>query len=129
MVVCYSGDESGKYILVSHFVWPIDCMWQYRWKTASWGSDSKTLSLRVSWVLCHLPANRVGVDFWLGFLFPSFLNCFFSSTLPRRYQRDILGDEVAPFLVGVSITAKLSSIKTSKEHTAQYCVYYLLLLL
>lgn len=70
-----------------------------------------------------------GVDFWLGFLFPSFLNCFFSSTLPRRYQRDILGDEVAPFLVGVSSTAKLSSIKTSKEHTAQYCVYYLLLLL
>lgn len=126
VIVCHSGDESSKYILVSHFIWLIDCMWQYRWKTASWGH----FSLRVSWVLCHLWANRVGVWFLVRFSFSFFFwIVFFPSTLPRRYQKDVLGHEVTPFLVGVSTAAKLSSVKMSKEHTAQYCVYYLLLLL
>lgn len=98
-------------------------MWQCRWNTASWGH----FSLRVSWVLCHFWANRVGVWFLVWFSFLLFLNVFFPSTLPRRYQKDVLGVEITPFLVGVSTAAKLSSVNTSKEHTAQYCVYYSLL--
>lgn len=63
---------------------------------------------------------------------------FFSSfiaphrVLPRRYQRPILWDEVTPFVMGVSTAAKFSSVNMpgsgSKEHTAQDCVYHLLLL-
>lgn len=99
-------------------------MSQYRWNTASWCH----FSLRVSCVLHHLwRTTEWGFDFWFGFLFPSFY-FFFPSALPRKYQRDVLGVEVAPFLVGVSATAKLGSVNTSKEHTAQYCVYYLLVL-
>lgn len=47
--------------------------------------------------------------------------------LLRRYRRDVLGHDVTPFYVGVSTAAEFSSVNMSKEHIAQYCVYYLLL--